>query len=309
MSVLFTFPGQGAQRPGMLHRLPDHPEASRTIAEAADALGDDPLKLDNAEAYATSFAVQMCLLISGVAMARVLAAHGARPQLLAGLSIGAYPAAVTADVLDFSDAVRLVARRGRLMDSAYPAGYGMAAVVGLDQAQLEALIAAVHTRAAPVYLANLNAERQFVIAGADAALKAVIHLAVTRGAGRAERLNVTVPSHCELFEDAADAMRVAFNGVALHRPETTYLSSSVARVLFDPQRIAEDLAASVARQVHWHDTARLAWERGARLAVEMPSGSVLTRLTGPVFTGGQAISCETTKLDTVLALIARERDR
>jgi len=309
MSVLFTFPGQGAQRPGMLHSLPDHPETRRTLAEAADALGDDPLKLDNAEAYATSFAVQMCLLISGVAMARVLAAHGARPQLLAGLSIGAYPAAVTADVLDFSDAVRLVARRGRLMDSAYPAGYGMAAVVGLDQAQLEALIAAVHTRAAPVYLANLNAERQFVIAGADAALKAVIHLAVTRGASRAERLNVTVPSHCELFEDAADAMRVAFNGVALHRPETTYLSSSVARVLFDPQRIAEDLAASVARQVHWHDTARLAWERGARLAVEMPSGSVLTRLTGPVFTGGQAISCETTKLDTVLALIARERDR
>jgi malonate decarboxylase epsilon subunit len=309
MSVLFTFPGQGAQRPGMLHRLPDHPEASRTIAEAADALGVDPLKLDTADAFASSFAVQMCLLLAGVATARVLAAHGARPQMLAGLSIGAYPAAVAAGVLDFPDAVRLVARRGRLMDSAYPAGYGMAAVIGLDQGQLERLIADVHTRAAPVYLANLNAERQFVIAGADEALQAVIRLAVSHGASRAERLAVTVPSHCELFDDAAAAMRVALHGVTLRRPETTYLSSSAARVLFDPQRIAEDLAVNVARQVHWHDTARLAWERGARLAVEMPSGSVLTGLTGPVFTGGQAISCENTKLDTVLALIARERDR
>ena len=309
MSVLFTFPGQGAQRPGMLHSLPDHPEASRTLAEAADALESDPLTLDTAQAFTASFAVQMCLLLAGVAMARVLAAHGARPRLLAGLSIGAYPAAVAAGVLDFPDAVRLVARRGKLMDSAYPAGYGMAAVVGLDQGKLEALIAAVHTRAAPVYLANLNAERQFVIAGADEALKTVLRLAVARGASRTERLDVTVPSHCELFDDAAAAMRDAFHGVTLRRPEATYFSSSMARMLFDPQRIAADLADNVARQVHWHDTARLAWERGARLAVEMPSGSVLTRLTGPVFTGGQAISCETTKLDTVLALIARERDR
>jgi malonate decarboxylase epsilon subunit len=309
MSVLFTFPGQGAQRPRMLHNLPEHPETSRTLSEAADALGSNPLTLDTPDAFATSLAVQMCQLIAGVAMARVLAAHGTRPQMLAGLSIGAYPAAVAAGVLDFPDAVRLVAQRGRLMDSAYPAGYGMAAVIGLDQAQLEPLIAAVHTRASPVYLANLNAQRQFVIAGADAALKAVIRLAVTRGASKAERLDVTVPSHCELFDDAAAAMRDAFTGVTLRRPALTYLSSSAARVLFDPQRIAADLADNVARQVHWHDTARLAWERGARLAVEMPSGSVLTGLTGPVFTGGQAISCENTKLDTVLALIAREHDR
>ena len=307
MSVLFTFPGQGAQRPGMLHMLPDHPETSRTIAETVDALGEDPLQLDTADAFSSSFAVQICLLLAGVAMARVLAAHDARPDMVAGLSIGAYPAAVVAGVLDYADAVRLVARRGKLMDSRYPEGYGMAAIIGLDQGQLEPLIARVHGRATPVYLANLNATRQFVIAGAIEALQMVMAMALPQGATKAERLAVTVPSHCELFNDEATAMRVAFRSIALRRPQLMYLSSSAARALSDPQRIGDDLADNLARQVHWHDTARLAWERGARLAVEMPSGTVLTNLTAPVFVDGQAISCDNTNLDTVAALIARER--
>jgi malonate decarboxylase epsilon subunit len=307
VSVLYTFPGQGAQRPGMLHVLPDHPEVSRTIAETAHALGQDPLQLDSSTAFASSFAVQICLMLAGVAMARVLAAHGARPDMVAGLSIGAYPAAVVAGVLDYTDAVRLVALRGRMMDERYPHGYGMAAIVGLDYGQLERLIAQVHSPAMPVYLANLNAARQFVIAGSDEALEAVIGIALEGGATRAERLAVTVPSHCELFDDAAAVMRDAFSSVTLCRPCMTYLSSSAARVLSDPKRIADDLANNLARQVHWYDTTRLAWELGARLAVEMPSGTVLTNLAAPVLIGGQAISCDNTKMDTVLALVSRER--
>lgn len=307
MSVLFTFPGQGAQRPGMLHRLPAHAETSRTLAETADALGEDPLQLDCADAFASSFAVQICLLLAGVAMARVLAAHGARPDMVAGLSIGAYPAAVAAGVLEYADAVRLVARRGRLMDSRYPEGYGMAAIIGLGQGQLEPLIARVHGPATPVYLANLNAPRQFVIAGAIDALEMVMAMALAQGATKTERLAVTVPSHCALFDDDAVTMRDAFRHVALRRPQATCISSSTARVLSDPQRIADDLADNLARQVHWHDTVRLAWERGARLAVEMPSGTVLTNLTAPEFADGQAVSCDNTSLDTVVALVARER--
>jgi malonate decarboxylase epsilon subunit len=306
VSVLFTFPGQGAQRPGMLHRLPDHPEVARTLADTRQASGQDPLQLDTPAALASSMAVQICLLVAGVAMARTLAALGGRPGMVAGLSIGAYPAAVSAGALDYPDAVRLVARRGELMDSAYPSGYGMAAVVGLNQQQLEPLIAQVHAAASPVYLANLNAAQQFVIAGADAALDAVMQRALAHGASKAERLAVSVPSHCELFDDAAAQMRAAFAGIEVRRPQIPFLSSSAARPLYEPARIADDLANNMARQVHWADTARLAWERGARLAVEMPSGSVLTGLTAPVFTEGHAIACENTAIETVLALIKRE---
>lgn len=305
MSVLFTFPGQGAQRPGMLHALPDHAEAARTLNEAGDVLGHDPLQLDTPEALRASRAVQLCLLIAGVAMARRLAASGAVPDMVAGLSIGAYPAAVVAGVLGFRDAVALVALRGELMDTAYPHGFGMAAITGLNQVEVEQLIAAVHTRSQPVYLANLNAERQFVISGADAALEAVLQAARDKGASKAERLAVSVPSHCELFAAAAATMLAAFAGIALKRPHIAFLSSSAARRLMDPARIADDLAGNMAHQVHWAETARLAWERGARLAVEMPSGSVLTNLVAPIFHDGQTLSCETTAVDTIVALVRR----
>lgn len=305
MSVLFTFPGQGAQRPGMLHRLPDHAEVARTLDEAHAVLGIDPLQLDTVDALASSQAVQLCLLIAGVAMARRLAASGGKPDMVAGLSIGAYPAAVVAGALDYQDAVSLVAQRGKLMDEAYPHGYGMAAIVGLVQQQLEALITRIHTRERPVYLANLNAEQQFVIAGADDALQAVMELALAHGASKAERLAVSVPSHCELFNKAAAGMQVAFLHIEVRRPRIAFLSSSAARLLSDPGRITEDLAGNMARQVHWADTARLAWERGARLAVEMPSGVVLTNLTAPIFREGHAVCCENTPIETILTLIAR----
>jgi malonate decarboxylase epsilon subunit len=303
VSVLFTFPGQGAQQPDMLHALPAHPETSRTLDEASQVLGRDVLALDSEQALQSTVAVQLCLLLAGVAMARVLAAHGARPQMVAGLSIGAYPAAVVAGVLDFPDAVRLVALRARLMEEAYPAGYGMTAVGGLLQGELEPLIAQVHSTARPVYLANLNAPRQLVIAGAEEAMAAVGTLALEAGAQKVQRLAVSVPSHCELYAAQALEMADAFGKAALRRPQPVYISSSVARALFDPARIGQDLAANLACQVRWYDTVRHAWERGARLAVEMPSGAVLTKLTQPVFEGGVAVCSSGNRLDSILSLI------
>lgn len=303
MSVLFTFPGQGAQKPGMLHALPAHPDTARTLDEASAALGRDVRTLDSEPALVSTVAVQLCLLVAGVAMARVLAAHGAQPEMVAGLSIGAWPAAVTAGVLDFADAVRLVELRARLMEDAYPSGYGMTAIGGLTRRQLELLVAQVHGSATPVYLANLNAPRQIVIAGQDAAMQAVATLALEHGAQRAERLAVAVPSHCELFETQARTLACAMDQVALQRPRITYISSSAARALFDGRRIGADLAANMAHPVLWGDTVRHAWERGARLALEMPSGSVLTKLTAPEFPDGVALSCEGTRLDSLVRAV------
>jgi malonate decarboxylase epsilon subunit len=308
MSVLFTFPGQGAQYPGMLHALPDDAAARHALAEAADVLGCDPLALDTAGALASTRAVQLCLLIAGVAMARSLAVRGALADMVVGFSIGEYAAAVVAGALNYADAVRLVARRGELMEQAYPAGYGMAAIIGLELAQLEPLLAQVHGAATPVYVANLNAPRQIAIAGSVTGLHAVMALALAQGASKAQRLAVSVPSHCPLLEGAAIDMAAAFEGVVVRRPSLVYLSSSAARALFDPTRIRDSLAANMARRVQWAATVRLAWERGARLALEMPPGSVLTRLTAPDFTDGVAACCDGNRGDSLLALVRRERN-
>ncbi|QGZ42336.1 malonate decarboxylase epsilon subunit [Pseudoduganella flava] len=307
MTVLFTFPGQGAQRPGMLHDLPDCAETAATLAQAAAALGHDPLKLDTADALRSTVATQLSLLICGVATARRLATLGAVPDIVAGLSIGAYPAAVTAGVLDFEDAVRMVALRGRLMEEAYPSGYGMTAVSGLPVAQLEALVARVHRAGSPVYVANLNGPRQQVIAGADDALAAVAELVRDSGLGaKAERLAVSVPSHCELFAAQAAALADSMASVPFQAPHITYVSGSLGRALFDGARIRADLAGNMARQVRWDDALRHAWERGARLAIEMPTGSVLTKLAQPMF-GNLAVACDGMALADVVSLVRQYR--
>jgi malonate decarboxylase epsilon subunit len=309
MNILFTFPGQGSQKCGMLHALPDDVEAARTIEEASDTLGYDVRSLDDADSLRSTIAVQLCLLVAGVAQARIFSASGHEPDMVGGLSIGAYPAAVTAGALPFADAVRLVALRGQLMERAYPSGYGMTAIVGLGQRLLEPLIAQVNSAATPVFLANINAETQMVVAGSDGAMRELAAFAVERGAQRCERLDVAVPSHCALLDEPAAALADAFEEVVLRAPRAVYLSSSSARPLFDGPRIAADLAGNMARQVRWSDTMRLAWERGARLAIEMPPGNVLTRLTGAVFSEGIAASCSDTALPDLRVLIERERAR
>jgi malonate decarboxylase epsilon subunit len=308
MSVLFTFPGQGAQKPGMLHALPDHPETRRTLDEAAIALGRAPLALDSAAALASTVAVQLCLLIAGVAAARVLASQGARPQMVAGLSIGAWPAAVVAGVIAFSDAVKLVELRATLMETAYPAGYGMTVIGGLTRQQLEPLITHVHSPDLPVYIANLNAPRQLVIAGRDEAMAAVGRSAAHGGATSVERIAVPVPSHCELLAPQAAQLAEAVARVPLARPQCVFVSSSTARALFDGPRIGADLAANMARPVRWYDTVRHAYERGARLAIEMPPGAVLSKLTEPVFEEGLALCFSGNRPDTILAAVERESD-
>ncbi|MBK5001441.1 malonate decarboxylase subunit epsilon [Pseudomonas sp. S31] len=301
MSSLFAFPGQGAQQAGMLQRLP---EGSQALIEAAsDALGEPVLALDSQQALQSTRAVQLCLLLAGVAWARWLMQRSPAPDYVAGLSIGAYPAAVVADALDFEDAVRLVALRGELMQRAYPQGYGMTALSGLDLGCVERLLAEVDGE---VFVANLNSENQIVIAGADAAMAEVAARARSRGQGVARRLAVSVPSHCALLDGPAAELAAAFASVALRRPRITYLSGSSARPIFDPQRLRDDLAGNMARVVDWRATLRNAYERGVRLHLEMPPGSVLSGLARSVFEQGRVLPIESTRADTLDALLRQE---
>ena len=306
MSTLWAFPGQGAQQPGMLQALPAAPVVQACIEQASAALGEDIRLLDSAEALQSTRAVQLCLLIAGVAAARLLGERGHRPDYVAGLSIGAYAAAVVAGALDFADAVRLVALRGELMQRAYPSGYGMTAILGLDQASIERLLADAD---GPVYLANINGETQLVIAGSDGAMAAVAERARTLGAGMAKRLAMSVPSHCVLLDGPARALADAFAGVELRTPQVRYLSSSSARLIRDPQTLRDDLACNMSRVVDWQATLVTAYERGVRLHLELPPGGVLTGLARRVFDAGQAIAFEGARLDTLDAMLRQEVSR
>ncbi|WP_447801545.1 malonate decarboxylase subunit epsilon [Pseudomonas kilonensis] len=304
MSSLFVFPGQGAQRAGMLHGLAPH-----VLDEAGDVLGEDVLQLDSAEALQSTRAVQLCLLIAGVAASRQLLEQAPAPDYVAGLSIGAYPAAVVAGALGFEDALRLVSLRGELMQRAYPQGYGMTAIIGLDLAAVEALLAQVHSDRTPVYLANINADNQVVIAGSDEAMSNVARQARSLGAAKACRLAVSVPSHCPLLEAPARALAQAFADVSLKVPALGYLSGSRARPLINTEALRDDLALNMCRVVDWRGTVQSAYERGVRLQIELPPGAVLTALARRVFEQGTVMAFDGARLDTLQALLREEGNR
>ena len=270
--VLFSFPGQGAQRPGMLANLPG---GGARLAEASEALEEDLSALDSAESLAKTRSVQLSLLIKGVSYADLLRAEGIEPDMTAGLSIGAYAAAVASGALKFSDAVKLVSVRGRVMEEAYPAGFGMMAIMGLPLPTVEAICAETKD----LYVANYNAETQIVVSGSDLALRKASDAALKRGAEKCKRLRVAVPSHCPLMERVVPELKEAMEKVTLLRPRKAYLSVTTGRVLWTPTAIAEDLVYNMARRTQWREVARAAFERGVGFAVEVPPGSVLTKLT------------------------------
>lgn len=297
MKILFTFPGQGTQRPGMLHNLPD---GAALLADVRAVLGAETDKLDTPEALQHTRAVQLCLLIAGVAWANELIRHDVKPDIVSGLSIGAYPAAVIAGALDFRDALRLVALRGDLMEQAYPQGYGLTAIVGLTLSQVEKLMLGSGT-----FIANLNAETQIVIAGRDEDMAAVARQALKVGASKATRLSVSVPSHCALLDKPAAELANAFKSLTLSRPLHAYMSGTTGRVLWEPQKIADDLAFNMARTVQWQDAMVSANQRDARLAIEMPPGSVLTGLTHLAGWQGEAICMERNNVEVAQHLARR----
>ncbi|WP_248750947.1 malonate decarboxylase subunit epsilon [Pseudomonas sp. MWU15-20650] len=297
MSSLLVFPGQGAQRIGMLQALP-----ADLLEEASDALGEDVRQLDSAQALASTWAVQLCLLIVGVAQARQLQRT---PDFVAGLSIGAYPAAVIAGALAFDEAIKLVSLRGELMQNAYPQGYGMTAIIGPSLSTVESVLAEIHSLQTPVYLANINADNQTVIAGSNEAMQRVAER--VKGNGVAKRLAVSVPSHCALLEQPAHILAQAFG--PLKAPRITYLSSTRARPIHNPEQLRDDLAFNMCRVVDWRGTVQSAYERGVRLQIELPPGAVLTGLSRRVFEQGTVIACEGARLDTLQALLDEEERR
>ncbi|NIG77191.1 malonate decarboxylase subunit epsilon [Klebsiella sp. Ap-873] len=299
MKILFTFPGQGTQRAGMLQHLP---ERDAIMAQVRMVLGDETDQLDSIAALKHTRAVQLCLLIAGVAWAQELERNGVKPDMVSGLSIGAFPAAVVAGVISFSDALRLVALRGDLMEQAYPEGYGLTAIVGLRLEQVEALVAGSGT-----YIANINAEQQIVIAGSEQAMAKVAHRALEQGAQKARPLAVSVPSHCALLNDPAQTLKQAFVDVALNRPSCAYLSGSTGRVLWLPEQIAEDLALNMARTVRWREAMVAANERDVRLAIEMPPGSVLSGLTRQAFREGITVCREQNSVAAIVHLAEKTK--
>jgi malonate decarboxylase epsilon subunit len=304
--LALLFPGQGAQTDGFLHSLPQHRAVRDTLEEASHVLGVDALTLDTPDALRSTVAVQVGLTIAGVAVTRALADEQLAPEISAGLSVGAYAAAVSCGAVRFADALKMVRRRAELMEAAYPSGYSLAAISGLTEHQLETL-AARHAdeNRQHVYIGNVNAPRQIVVAGANDALDAFIVRALAAGARKATRLAVSVPSHCELLAQASDELLAYASQVPFQAPRSTYIGNRGGRPLYTADAIRDDLATNMRYTVRWFDALTAMQEMGARVLIEAPPGQVLTDITREHFPGAAALAASGLSFDRLVATARR----
>jgi malonate decarboxylase epsilon subunit len=278
MKTAILFPGQGSQKPRMLHELVQHPAVDETLSEVSEILSLDVRTLDTPEALQSAVSVQLAILTVGVATARALRQSGLEPLVVVGLSVGAFSAAVAADSIALADAVRLVRSRAEQMERMYPTGYGLSAIVGLSETQVAELVDAENSKEHPVFVGNINAPRQIVIAGSNEGMERVLEKARKQGARKAERLDVPVPSHCSLLQPVADSLRSQLQSISVKDPKPIYLANVSARAVRTAQGVANDLADNIAHGVRWHDATTVARELGCELFLQVPPGHALSDL-------------------------------
>jgi len=284
MTIAGVFPGQGSQSLGMLADLDKQfSQVRETFQVASDVLGRDlwDMAQHGSEASLNSTEnTQPLMLAAGVAVWRVwLGEGGCVPVALAGHSLGEYSALVAAGVLDFADAVALVAERARLMQNAVADGAGaMAAILGLEDPQIiEACAQAAQGDV--VEAVNFNSPGQVVIAGSTAAVDRAIHTATAMGAKKAIKLSVSVPSHCALMQPAATALAVRLGQTAFTPASVPVLHNVDAAARDSVTEMAQALEQQLYRPVRWVDTVMaLKTTYAADAMVEFGPGKVLAGL-------------------------------
>lgn len=289
--MAFVFPGQGSQAVGMGRDLYEASPAARAVFDQADAilgfaLGQLCFTGPETTLTATEYAQPALLTVCTALLAALAegtserpaqqAASGLEPAFVAGHSLGEYAALVAAGALDFPTALRLVQRRGALMATADDGG--MAAIIGMDEAALEALCREASAEGAPVVIANYNAPGQLVISGAVAAVERAMAMAKARGARRALPLKVSAAFHSPLMRAAADGLAEAIHAAPIADARVPVVGNVLATPLLTAAEIRRELTEQVTAPVHWIASVRAMADAGVDTFAEIGPGAVLTGL-------------------------------
>jgi [acyl-carrier-protein] S-malonyltransferase len=281
--VVLYFPGQGAQHLGMLADLAEqYPIVKETFEQASQAINKDLWALIQdgpTEELNLTYNTQPILVTASAAIWRIIqqeVGEGINVLAAAGHSVGEYSALYASGVLSLEDAVRLVKKRGELMDTAVPAGEGgMAAILGLDRESIEKVCLDARS-AGVVEPANFNAPGQIVIAGTAAGIVEACVVAKAAGAKRALPLQVSGPFHSSLMRTAAEPFLKVLESVTWSEPQFDVYhnaNNTVSSAEDMKQRLVEQLYSPV----NWIGAVEASCN-GAELAIEVGPGKVITGL-------------------------------
>jgi [acyl-carrier-protein] S-malonyltransferase len=221
---------------------------------------------------------QPAILTMSIAVHRVLQEKGIVPQFVAGHSLGEYSAHVAAGTFAFVDAVRTVRNRGKYMQEAVPAGQGgMAAVLGMDIAELEKVCAEA-AQGEVVAPANINSPDQIAISGHQTAVERAAELAQQRGAKRAIILQVSAPFHCALMQPAQNRLAEDLQRLQFSDPKIPVIANIDAEPKTSGEASRQALVRQVTGAVQWTRCMNKLIALGVQRFIEVGPGKVLLGL-------------------------------
>jgi len=302
-SVAFVFPGQGSQTVGMGRDLAAASPAAAAVWRSADAALGEPISTlvwdGPAERLDLTENAQPALLAASIAILdalrerwRAAGVPEPTPAFAAGHSMGQYSAFVAAGVVSLEDGLRLVRRRGELMQASGQGRDGaMAALIGLDDARLPELIARAGDHGTFV-VANRNAPGQVVVSGERAAIEAGAEIAKGLGAKRAIVLPVSVAAHSPLMAEAAEGMRATLASIAFADPTTTLLANADARPITTGEEARAELVDHLTAGVDWVAAVERMTSAGVTTFVEVGPGKVLSGLVKRIAPDAEIVSAD-----------------
>ena len=283
MKYSIVFPGQGSQSLGMLSDLNSNfSVVNEVFQEASDSISVDLWKILNEDQEALNLTenTQPIMLAAGYATYKILLKETKLcPVSMAGHSLGEYTALVASNSINFFDAIRLVRKRGELMQSAVPSGTGsMAAILGLEDAIIIEICHKASNKGV-VEAVNFNSPGQVVIAGEKNAVSHACELMKEAGAKRALILPVSVPSHCSLMKEAAAKFKTFIESVDFKTSNAKVIHNVDADYAGDTDAIKTKLVEQLHMPVLWASSVNKMKESGVEKLIEVGPGRVLTGLT------------------------------
>lgn len=257
----FLFPGQGAQVPGMIKDICDsYPEARKVVDEVSKITGVNMAELlweSDAAVLSRSDNSQLAITTASLAVIKVLESKGIKPSAVMGFSLGEFPALYAAGVLSFEDVIKVVRKRGQIMQATCEKiakeneGHapGMTAVIGLSPEQVTAITKDIKD----AYPANLNSPVQTVVSGTADALTELEAKAKEAGARRALRLAVAGPFHSPLMQEAADNFEKALADFTFNNPDKMLFSNVTGKQAKDAAEIKKNAVLHLTNPVRWTD--------------------------------------------------------
>lgn len=280
--TVYMFPGQGSQSVGMRSKLGALTSEQKELFSAADYILGFPLSAlidegPDGELTRTPN-TQPALLVMGTAFALALDARGHKADIVMGHSLGEYTALVHGGVIDFRDAVRIVRRRGELMEKAVKNTPGkMAAVIGAERAKLEEILSEC-SKDGVIEITNFNSPQQVVLSGGTATVTRAVAMINEGGSGKAVELNVSAPFHSSLMKPAAEEFEKFLADFAFSRPRLEFIDNVTGAMESDPERIKKKLVEQLSKPVQWEKSVLAACDAGASSFVESGPGTVLSGL-------------------------------